>query len=60
MDLCLYGKNHGVAVEAVAAACGLTAAQVQRVWADIDTKRSTTRYLQLPPLLVEPIAEVAH
>ena len=59
MDLCLYGKNHGVPMEDVAVACGLTAEQVRRVWADIDTKRSTTRYLQLPPLLVEPVREIS-
>lgn len=58
MDLCLYGKNQGVAPAEVAAATGLTVAQVARVWKDIDTKRSTTRYLHLPPCLVEPILEL--
>ena len=60
MDLCLYGTNHGVDADIVGDACGLTADQVQRVWADIATKRSTTRYLQLPPLVVEPISEISH
>lgn len=60
MDLCLYGKNHGAPAESVAAACGLTAEQVRQVWADIDTKRSTTRYLQLAPLLVDPVLEIGH
>jgi NAD+ synthase len=58
MDLCLYAKNQGVAADQVAAACGLTVEQVGRVWADIDTKRSTTRYLRLPPLLAAPVPEV--
>jgi NAD+ synthase len=58
LDLCLYGKNNGVDVEAVAGAIGLTPEQVQRVYDDIDTKRSTTHYLQLPPLLVEDVPEI--
>jgi len=58
LDLCLFAKNAGIAAEEVAAACGLTLAQVEHTFKDIDTKRSTTRYLHQPPLLVEPIAGV--
>jgi NAD+ synthase len=58
MDLCLYGKNHGLDIAAVAAAAGLSVEQVQRVWTDIDRKRATTRYLHLKPLLVEDVPEV--
>lgn len=60
MDLCLFGKNHCLDPESVAHACGLDVDHVLRVWADIDTKRATTRYLQLPPLLIEPVAEIHH
>ena len=59
MDLCLYGKNHEVAAKDVAAVIGLTPDQVQSVYDDIDTKRSTTRYLQLPPLLVDEVPEIS-
>jgi NAD+ synthase len=59
MDLCLWAKNHGVAPEAVASAVGLTAEQVGRVFDDIDTKRATTAYLHLPPLLLEDVPEVS-
>ncbi len=55
MDLCLYGKNHGFGPEAVAGSVGLSPEQVMRVYEDIDTKRSTTRYLHLSPRLVEDI-----
>jgi NAD+ synthase len=55
MDLCLFGKNNGIAAEAVAAAVGLQPEQVEMVYRDIEAKRSTTRYLHLPPLLVEEI-----
>lgn len=60
MDLCLYGKNHQVPVEQVAAETGLTSEQVERVYRDIDVKRSTTKYLQLEPLLVSPVPEISH
>jgi NAD+ synthase len=52
MDLCLYGLNHQVPPEQVAPAVGLTAAQVERVYQDIQVKRRTTRYLHEPPMLV--------
>jgi NAD+ synthase len=55
MDLCLYGRNHGLAAADVAPACGLTAAQVERVYGLIDSKRTSTRYLHQAPLLVEPV-----
>jgi len=59
MDLCLFGKNHQVPVENVASAAGLTPEVVQRVWADIDRKRSTTHYLHLKPLLVDDVTEIS-
>jgi NAD+ synthase len=58
MDLCLYGKNNGVGVESVAEVLALTPEQVQSVYDDIDTKRSTTRYLHLPPLLLDDVPEI--
>jgi NAD+ synthase len=58
MDLCLYGKNHGVPAESVAAVTGLTPETVERVYADIDAKRSGTRYLHLPPLLMGAVPEI--
>lgn len=58
MDLCLYGKNNGIPVETVAEHMDLKPEQIQRVYDDIDTKRLTTRYLHLPPLLIEDIPEI--
>ncbi len=60
MDLCLYGRNHGVPAAEVGAAIGLTAEQVERVYKDIEQKRRTTRYLRLRPQLVHEISEVDH
>ncbi|WP_043613723.1 NAD(+) synthase [Ensifer sp. ZNC0028] len=59
MDLCLYGLNHGIEIDAVAKAAGLTIVQVERVWADIAAKRKATRYLHLGPQLVQPVEEIA-
>jgi NAD+ synthase len=50
MDTCLYAHDHGVPAAEVAAALGLTAAQVERVFKDIDAKRAAARYLHAPPL----------
>ncbi|PDT83160.1 NAD(+) synthase [Sinorhizobium sp. BJ1] len=58
MDLCLYGLNTGLSAEDVGRAADLSAAQVDRVWADIAAKRKATRYLHLGPQLVQPVAEI--
>jgi NAD+ synthase len=58
LDLCLYAHNHSLPAEAVAPAVGLSVEDVGRVFRDIEQKRRTTRYLHLPPLLVEPVPEL--
>lgn len=58
MDLCLYARNNGVSAETVAESLELTPEQVRRVYDDIDTKRSTTRYLHMAPLLMEEVPEI--
>ena len=58
MDLCLYARNHGVPAAALTKALGLTEAQIELVLQDIDGKRHATRYLHLPPLLVDAVPEV--
>lgn len=60
MDLCLYAKNHGIAPAKLASAIGLSAEQAQRILDDIDTKRATTRYLHLRPLLMEKVSEIPY
>lgn len=54
-DVVLHGYNHGRAPAAVAVDAGLTEAQVQRSYRDIEQKRLTTRYLHLGPQLAENI-----
>lgn len=58
MDLCLYGKNHGLLPEEVAPIVNLTAKQVERVYHVIDATRGATRYLHRPPVLCEEVPEV--
>lgn len=58
MDICLYAKNHQVPPSVTAATCGLSTEQVQRVFEDIDTKRTTTKYLHLNGLTIDKISEV--
>lgn len=58
MDLLLWAKNHAVPAAEAAAALGLTAVQVERVFHDIDRKRATTLPLHLPPQLVGAVPEI--
>jgi NAD+ synthase len=58
MDLCLYAVNNGISAEETAPVVGLTPAQVERVFKDIEAKRRATRYLHARPLLVAPVPEV--
>ncbi|MBD3344245.1 MAG: NAD(+) synthase [Chitinivibrionales bacterium] len=60
MDLCLYGKNNNVPPATVGEVIGLTGEQVERVYKDIETKRNTTKYLQMAPLLVGNVPEIRH
>jgi NAD+ synthase len=57
MDLCLYAFNNGIPVEEVAPVVDLSIEQTQRVYKDIESKRRATRYLHLPPLLIETVRE---
>jgi NAD+ synthase len=58
MDLCLWAVNQRTPAEEVARALGLTSAQVERVYRDIEAKRRVSRYLHQAPLRVgEPRSE---
>jgi NAD+ synthase len=55
LDLCLYGKNHGIPPVALAPETGMEADQVERVYRMIDSRRKVTHYLQANPALIEEI-----
>ncbi|MGC4114775.1 MAG: NAD(+) synthase [Myxococcales bacterium] len=57
MDLCLWGHDARIPPEEIAEALGLTPAQVERVYRDLEAKRRSTEYLHLPPLTVRGMFE---
>jgi NAD+ synthase len=54
MDLCLWAYDHAIPALEVAPALGLTEAQVERVFRDIEAKRRVGRYLHHVPAPLEP------
>jgi NAD+ synthase len=58
LDLCLYGKNHGISREEIAVMTGLAPEDVKAVCDSVDAKRKATAYLHQPPLLVEDVPEI--
>ena len=60
MDLALWAFNHGRSAAELAGALGITETQAANVYRDIESKRRGTRYMQLPPVLVEPVGEISH
>ncbi len=59
LDLVLFAHNLGRDPASVAAELGRSPDEAARALRDIDQKRATTRYLHLPPLLIEPVPEVS-
>lgn len=58
MDLALWAHNHKVPAAQLAPLLGIDTAQTEHVYADIESKRRTTRVLHLPPVLIESVAEI--
>jgi len=58
MDLALWAHNHQVPAAEMAKVLGIEVKQAEHVYADIESKRRTTRMLHLPPVLIEPVPEV--
>ena len=58
MDQCLWALNQGLTPEETASRTGLSEVQVSRVFADIEAKRRTTRYLHERPLLIQKVKEI--
>jgi NAD+ synthase len=52
MDVCLYGKDHGVEPRQLAPCVGFTEEVVQRVYQMIESKRRVARYLHEAPILL--------
>jgi len=58
MDIALWALNHGRPAAELAKALGISDAQAQHVYNDIEAKRRATRYMHLKPVLVEPVTEL--
>lgn len=55
MDVALWSYNHRVAAAELAGALGIETEQAEHIYADIEAKQRTTRYLHMQALLVEPV-----
>jgi len=59
LDLVLYAHNLGLDPGAVGGELGRTPDEAARALRDIDQKRAATRYLHVPPLLVDAVPEIS-
>ncbi len=57
-DRCLYAHNQGMSIDETAQITGLDSEKVCMIFQDIERKRKATRYLHMPPVLVEPVTEI--
>jgi NAD+ synthase len=55
MDLALWAHDHRLPAAQLARKLHLDVEHAERIYADIEAKRRTTRYLHEPPLLLEPV-----
>ena len=53
MDLCLYGKDHGIPAADLVAASGMDESLVERVYSMIESKRKVAKYLHAHSLLID-------
>lgn len=53
MDLCLYGKDHGIPPADLVAAAGMEADLVERVYQMIESKRKVAKYLHAHSLVID-------
>lgn len=51
MDLCLYGKDHGILPDELGPMIGMETDQVGRVYDMIDSKRRAAKYLHMSPVV---------
>jgi NAD+ synthase len=51
MDLCLYGKDHGIPAASMVTATGMNEELVERVYQMIESKRKVAKYLHAHSLI---------
>ncbi len=57
MDLCIWGKDHGIDAKEVAAAVGRDVQFIQEVFDDINSKRHVADYLGAPPIGMDDLPD---
>jgi NAD+ synthase len=55
MDVCLYGKDHGIPPAELAPSVGFTEDQVKRVYQMIESKRKVAQYLHEAPMMMSSV-----
>lgn len=60
MDLALWAYNNGRSAAELAKVIGISEAQAQNVFRDIEAKRRATKYLHLKPVLVELVEQFSY
>jgi NAD+ synthase len=55
MDVAVFALNNGWSAEKLASELSMTVEQAGWVYADIERKRKTTRYLHAAPVLLDEI-----
>lgn len=55
MDIALWAYNHDVLPAELAVYLGIKESDAEHVYADIRAKRSSTQYLHMAPVLIEPV-----
>jgi NAD+ synthase len=55
LDVVIHGLNAGSPIELIAAEAGLSCEVVERAIRDVQQKRKTTRYLHMPPQVLEDV-----
>lgn len=58
MDLALWAYNHNRKPAELAASIGISEEEARHVYSDIEAKRRGTRYMHLPPVLIEAVTEL--
>jgi NAD+ synthase len=53
MDLCLYGKDHGIPAASMVEAAGMDEQRIERVYDMIESKRKVAKYLHAQSLVID-------
>ncbi len=59
MDIALWAHNHAVQAQELARFLSISVEQARWIFDDIDAKRRATKYMHLPPVLIESVSETA-